>query len=175
MRLASSTNKYDLLSRDDSRPVFPSSPFPVPVPPREETVTRAATCVKFEGADETGEAARFLPGPKRLESETTERTAESGLTSAREAGAVTARVLASIASDASMIGRRGGTVVADDVLKRLEPSLLKNRVVVSKNADRMLAGRAASGIFRVFKDGQRHDLPAVGSHPIRTGSRVETL
>ena len=52
-----------------------------------------------------------------------------------------------------MIGRRGGTVVADDVLKRLEPSLLKNRVVVSKNADRMLAGRAASGIFRVFQDG----------------------
>ena len=52
-----------------------------------------------------------------------------------------------------MIGRRGGTVVADDVLKRLEPLLLKNRVVVSKNADRMLAGRAASGIFRVFKDG----------------------
>ncbi len=52
-----------------------------------------------------------------------------------------------------MTGRRGGTVVPDNVLKRLDPSLLKNRVVVSKNADRMLAGRAASSIFRVFKDG----------------------
>jgi Metallopeptidase toxin 4 len=52
-----------------------------------------------------------------------------------------------------MIGRRGGTLVADEFLKRLEPTLLKNRVVVSKNADRMLAGRAASGIFRVFNDG----------------------
>jgi hypothetical protein len=52
-----------------------------------------------------------------------------------------------------MIGRRGGTVVGDDVLKRLEPSLLKNRVVVSKNADRMLTRRAASGVFRVFQDG----------------------
>ena len=52
-----------------------------------------------------------------------------------------------------MTGRRGGTVVGDDVLKRLEPSLPKRRAVIAKNADRMLSGKAASGIFRVFQDG----------------------
>jgi len=85
--------------------------------------------------------------------EPTARTAESEVVSAGKSGVGTAEVLAPKASDAQMMGRRGGTIVADDVFKRLEPSLLKSSVVISKNADKMLAGRGASGIFRVFKDG----------------------
>ena len=74
-----------------------------------------------------------------------------------------------------MIGRRGGTVVGDNVLKRLEPSLLKKRVVVSKSADRMLARRAASGIFRVFQDGiatifLRSNDSLVGGHQVDPAS-----
>ena len=52
-----------------------------------------------------------------------------------------------------LTGRRGGRIVSDAVLMRLERSLLRDKVVISRNADPFLRGRAATGIFRVYKDG----------------------
>jgi RHS repeat-associated protein len=52
-----------------------------------------------------------------------------------------------------MKGRRGGEVVSDQALKNVEWSMLSNRVVLSRNADAMLARSQAGGVFRVYKDG----------------------
>lgn len=52
-----------------------------------------------------------------------------------------------------LIGRMGGRIVPDTVLMRVERSLLRDKVVIQRNADQFLRGRAATGIFRVYKDG----------------------
>jgi hypothetical protein len=52
-----------------------------------------------------------------------------------------------------LIGRMGGRIVPDTVLKRVERSLLRDKVVIQRNADQFLRGRTATGIFRVYKDG----------------------
>ncbi len=52
-----------------------------------------------------------------------------------------------------LIGRMGGRIVPVTVLKRVERRLLRDKVAIHRDSDRLLRGRAATGIFRVYKDG----------------------
>lgn len=55
--------------------------------------------------------------------------------------------------DSFVEGRRGGQIVSDSALEQLERGLLRDRVVVSRNADAMLAGDDAAAKLRVYRDG----------------------
>jgi hypothetical protein len=82
-------------------------------------------------ADGTGEAARVVCGPNRQRARRQNARLKAGLPTIAKLG-LKAGVLASIALDASMIGRRGGTVVADDVLSgsptRKDPDMSEDQV-----------------------------------------------
>ena len=52
-----------------------------------------------------------------------------------------------------LFGRMGGRIVSVAILKRVERRLLRDKIVIYRNSDRFLRGRAATGIFRVYKDG----------------------
>lgn len=52
-----------------------------------------------------------------------------------------------------MTGRRAGQVVSDAGLNQLERGLLRDRIVLSRNADQLLASKNAGGMVTVYKDG----------------------
>jgi hypothetical protein len=52
-----------------------------------------------------------------------------------------------------MKGRRAGEVLSDEALDSLEMGLLRDRVVLSRNADEFLSNEGAGAMLRVYKDG----------------------